>query len=461
MISAIAFSSVFIKLFGQDALPQTPPKALPPRVQDSQIPSKVGFPVGGSGTNFGPLTAQEAAKIALRLQPSIASAKGVVLTTQGKTDQTASAGNTQVITSAGHDSISSLSGGPATSAPTGSTPPGVSPTFPLSSALTVKQLVYDFNFTRNLVRQYKALSDVALANLDRTQQDVVNDVENSFYSYLNTRRLVDVSEKNLANRQRQLDLAATRLKNEIGVPADVVTAETSKSQAVLSLVVARDAELQAKVKLLQSMGVDPLTPIEVAESDERPNDVSNPDQLTDTGLKRRPEIRAAKMNVLAFAFGVRAAKATNLPAVFATAAVGTLGKDIPSSRGVASFGIGIQFSPFDGGQRRGAVKSASGQLATAKADLATAVLKVRSDVASAYVGLVSAEQRVSVADTEVANAREGVRIAEGRYFSGLGSFQDITTAQSLLLAALQDQTTVQTNLNLARVRLKYAIGTFQ
>jgi outer membrane protein len=407
------------------------------------------------------LTAQEAAKIALRLQPSIASAKGVVLTTQGKTDQTASAGNTQVITSAGHDSISSLSGGPATSAPTGSTPPGVSPTFPLSSALTVKQLVYDFNFTRNLVRQYKALSDVALANLDRTQQDVVNDVENSFYSYLNTRRLVDVSEKNLANRQRQLDLAATRLKNEIGVPADVVTAETSKSQAVLSLVVARDAELQAKVKLLQSMGVDPLTPIEVAESDERPNDVSNPDQLTDTGLKRRPEIRAAKMNVLAFAFGVRAAKATNLPAVFATAAVGTLGKDIPSSRGVASFGIGIQFSPFDGGQRRGAVKSASGQLATAKADLATAVLKVRSDVASAYVGLVSAEQRVSVADTEVANAREGVRIAEGRYFSGLGSFQDITTAQSLLLAALQDQTTVQTNLNLARVRLKYAIGTFQ
>jgi outer membrane protein len=446
MISAIAFSSVFIKLFGQDALPQTPPKALPPRVQDSQIPSKVGFPVGGSGTNFGPLTAQEAAKIALRLQPSIASAKGVVLTTQGKTDQTASAGNTQVITSAGHDSISSLSGGPATSAPTGSTPPGVSPTFPLSSALTVKQLVYDFNFTRNLVRQYKALSDVALANLDRTQQDVVNDVENSFYS---------------SNRQRQLDLAATRLKNEIGVPADVVTAETSKSQAVLSLVVARDAELQAKVKLLQSMGVDPLTPIEVAESDERPNDVSNPDQLTDTGLKRRPEIRAAKMNVLAFAFGVRAAKATNLPAVFATAAVGTLGKDIPSSRGVASFGIGIQFSPFDGGQRRGAVKSASGQLATAKADLATAVLKVRSDVASAYVGLVSAEQRVSVADTEVANAREGVRIAEGRYFSGLGSFQDITTAQSLLLAALQDQTTVQTNLNLARVRLKYAIGTFQ
>ena len=189
--------------------------------------------------------------------------------------------------------------------------------------------------------------------------------------------------------------------------------------------------------------------------------MTNPDQLTDAGLKRRPEIRAAKLNVMASTFGVSAAKATNLPVVFATAAAGTLGKDIPSSRGVASFGIGIQFSPFDGGQRRGAIKAASGQLATAQADLATIVLKVRSDVASAYVGLVSAEQRIAVAQAEVANAREGVRIAEGRYASGLGSFQDITTAQTLLLTALQDQTTVQTNLNLARVRLKYAIGAIQ
>ena len=86
------------------------------------------------------------------------------------------------------------------------------------------------------------------------------------------------------------------------------------------------------------------------------------------------------------------------------------------------------------------------------------MLKVKSDVAGAYLGLVSAEQRVTIAEAEVANAREGVRVAEGRYATGLGSFQDITTAQSLLVSALQDQTTVQTNLNLARVRLKYATG---
>lgn len=458
MIGLLSVSFALRHMVAQDNEPPTQLKAPPPRVQDPTPPGKVELPQSPDTKPLGRLTAKEAAKIALQVQPLIKSAKGLTTTAKGRVQQSGAGLNPQLVMSAGYDSLTSLSGGSATSAPTGTTPPGVSPTFAYSSALGVRQLVFDYNYTRNLVRQNEALSDAAMANLDRAQQDVVNDVETNFYGYLNARRLEEVSERNLENRQRQLDLANARLKNGVGQPVDVVTAETSKSQAVLALTIARDTALQARGKLLLSMGVDPTTSLEIDDAEEETVDASDPIKLTDEGLKRRPEVRVAQLNVMASVFGVSAAKSTNMPSIVATLATGTLGQDVSASKGTLSFGIGVQIPISDGGARRGAVKTASGQLATAQADLETITLKVKTDIASAYLGLMSAEQRVPIADAQVANAREAVRIAEGRYAAGLGSFQDITTAQGLLVTAQQDQTTTQTNLNLARVKLKYATG---
>ena len=355
-------------------------------------------------------------------------------------------------------SLSGSSPNVALQAPTGTTSPGVSPAYPISTALGARQLLFDFNQTRNVIRQSRALTDVALANLGRTQLGVVNNVETAFYNAVNAKRLVDVAEQNLANRQRQLDLANARLRNGIGVPVDVVSAESSKSQAVLTLQTAQDTELQARYVLLQSIGVDPMTPISVAAGDEAPFPRTDPRALVTRGLERRPEVRAAFSAVSASEYGLSAAKALNLPSIYFTAAAGTVGGSFGASRGVASIGLGLQFPLFDGGQRRGAVQAANGQIASAVADLKSASLLVRTDVTSAYVALLSAEARLPTAEAEVANAREGVRIAEGRYAEGLGLFQDITTAQSQLLTALQDRTNVQSTVNLARVRLRYSIG---
>ena len=76
----------------------------------------------------------------------------------------------------------------------------------------------------------------------------------------------------------------------------------------------------------------------------------------------------------------------------------------------------------------------------------------------AYLDARTAEQRVVAAGSEVVNAREGVRIATGRYQAGLGLFQDILTAQQALYTALTDQVTAQEALEAARVAFDRAIG---
>jgi outer membrane protein len=74
------------------------------------------------------------------------------------------------------------------------------------------------------------------------------------------------------------------------------------------------------------------------------------------------------------------------------------------------------------------------------------------------MALKSAEQRMSITDNEVYNSREDVRIAEGRYAAGIGLFQDITTAQALLLSSEMDQEAARNALDLARTQLRNATG---
>lgn len=442
--------------------PQTPPKAPPPKVQDAAIPPKVPLPPAPAQSEIpnAPLSVEEAARIALKLQPSLGDAQAAIQIQQGHTRQIGANLNPQLWVNGGVDRVESISGPttPSTELASGLGPLGANPLYTWSGGAAVRQLLYDFNQTRNMVRQSEALEGVATANLTRAQLDLIYSVKQAYYAYTNAERLVGVNEENVANRQRELDLATSRLSSGLGAPSDVVTAETSKSQAVLALTVARDEALQARVNLLQLMGVNPATPINVNDTPEKPIAYSNPRFLVESALRARPEVQAAVQELKASQFGLSAAKSLNLPAVYAAVAASDAGYDFPLKDNSLALAIGFEFPIDDGGVRAGAIQSARGQIRTAVSDLDSAMLSVRADVTAAYLGLASAEQRVAVVETEVANGREGVRVAEGRYAAGLGLFLDVITAQGLLLDALTDESTVRDNLDVARARLRHALG---
>jgi len=445
------------------AAQQQGPKAPPPRIKDSQVPPNVSLPGPTDPTASyvnAPLTADEAARIALKLQPNVKAAQGALLAAKGRVTQVGSGLNPQVGVYAGVDKINSLSG-------SGYNPPeeptaagilGLPPVFTYSSAIQARQLIFDFNQTRNLVKQNEELEAVAESNLVQVQKDLVYAVKGAFYNYANAEALVRVSEQDVDNRQRELDLANARLRHEIGLPSDVVVAESSKSQAIYALNVARDEAQQDREALLNLMGVDPNTPVVVATETEPTLSSDDQKGLTAEALKLRPEIREAEKNLSAAKYGLAGARALGFPTLYAQASVGAAGSNFPLTDNASSIGIGLSFNLLDGGARTGAIQTAQGQIQTATANLQNATLTVRNDVSGAYLALKSAEQRTGLADDEVTNATEGVRIAEGRYSAGLGLFQDVLTAQALLVSAQSDQANAVNALNQARTRLRHAIG---
>jgi outer membrane protein len=441
---------------------QTPPIA--PKTQETPLPPPVELPpppaVPPDVPNR-PLSADEAALIALHHQPTVTEAAASIFGARGRTQQVraglrptlgVTAGYSHVTTLATENGTSSGGGGTVTTGGGGVVVAGY------QGSGTVRQLLFDFNHTRDLVRESTALERAAVANLTRVQADLILQVKQAFYTLTQDQRLVGVNESNVRNQQDHLALAQARLRSGLGLPSDVVRAQTAVADAVLNLNIAHNNASLARVNLALLMGIDPRTPIQPADTGEPAAGSSDVNALVQTALTQRPDLLQAQATLQAAEHGVSAARTTNAPALTASIAASTRGANFPPGTDFLTVGANIVWNPFDGGLTAGRVREARANRDTAQAQLTGTQLTVTSDVSQAYLNLRTAEQRVVTADAEVANGQESVRLAEGRYRAGIGTFIDVTDAQAALLTAQTNRVNAQSAVDQARSALARAIG---
>jgi outer membrane protein len=441
---------------------QTPP--VQPKTQQTPLPPAIelpGPPAQPSDVPNRPLTADEAARIALRNQPAITEAAAGILGAQGRTQQARSAMLPSVGVNTTYTHVENISPrGSSTGNNNGGTFTGnrgfSSAGFQASAF--VSQLIYDFNHTRDMVAQAAAREQAAGANLTRVQADTVQQVKQAFYTYTQNQRLVTVNENNVRNQQDHLAQAQARLNSGLGLPSDVVRAQTAVAQAIQDLTVARNNASIARVNLALLMGIDPRTPVQTAEAGEPPIRIESVTELVETAGRQRPEVLQAQANLKAAQHGVSAAKTTNAPSLSADLGVSGRGNTLPPRNDSFTVGASIQWNPFDGGFTAGRVREAQAGVQTAQAQLTNTQLTVTAEVSRAYLDLRTAEQRVSTTEAEAANAEEALRLVQGRYRAGLGTFIDVIDAQAALLTARTNRVNAQTAVDQARAALSRAIG---
>lgn len=441
---------------------RTPPIA--PKVSETPLPAPVTLPpppVVAPDVPSGSLTPAEAVEIALRHQASVTAARGALNASRGRTQQ-ANAGLLPTLgLSLGYTQADTISGTGATSSGgssggTGTTSSTTSTGFQANA--TARQLLFDFQHTRNLARQARALERAAFSNLTKVQADLVLQVKQGFYGLAQSVRLVTVNEANLVNAHDHLALAKARLNAGLGLPSDVVRAETAVSDAALTLNLAQNASSLAGVTLASAMGIDVRTPLTAADSGEPSVEAEDVNALVETALRDRPEVQQAQANIDAALAALRAYRTNNAPSLGGTVGVAARDTNFFPHNDSLTVGATVQWNVFDAGATSGRTREAEGNVQTAQALVVTARQNAAVDVAQAYLNLRSAEQRVVTAEAEVANALEGVRLAEGRYRSGLGTFIEVTDAQSALLAAQTNKVNAQASVDIARATMAHAIG---
>ncbi|HOS44695.1 MAG TPA: TolC family protein, partial [Armatimonadota bacterium] len=309
----------------------------------------------------------------------------------------------------------------------------------------------------SLARQAGAQEESARAGFTRAQADLVLLVKQAFYGYAQQQRQVAVQEANLRNRRAHLAQARARVQAGIGLPIDVVRAETAVAEAVLGLNLAQTNAAVARVTLAQLLGLDPRTPLEIAEDAEPAPTTDDFAALQAQALARRPELSQAQATLRAADYAARAAHAANSPRVMGTVGMGLRGPSFPPSNETLTLGVALEWAAFDGGNLAGRLDEARAQQVAAQAQVATATLAVAASVSQAYLNATTAEQRILTADAQVANAGEAVRLAEGRYAAGLGTFLDVLDAQAALVTAQTNSINARSAVNQARAALAHAI----
>ncbi|HEY3378887.1 MAG TPA: TolC family protein [Armatimonadota bacterium] len=422
----------------------TPP--IMPRLVETPLPTPVTLPAtvqAPADLPNRPLTAAEAAVLALHHQPSITVAVAGVTAAQGRVQQAKSGAKPGVTLNAAYadDAISNGSS-----------------IYNFTASANARQLLYDYNRTRDLARQATALERSAHANLTRVQSDLVFQVKLAFYQYAQSLRAISVNEENVRTTGQHLALAQARVAAGVGLPADVVRAQTAVADAIFSLNLAQNASSVARVLLLQLMGIDPRTPITVAEGNEPSQADASFDTLLATALQQRPEIQQGQANLQAAQYGINIAKTTNAPVLVGTATYGLRNKSFPPTDDNLLLGVAVQWGVLDGGLTAGRVTEARANVQASQAVLASTQQAVAADVAQAYLNVKTAEQRVVTADAEVANAQESLRLVQGRYAAGLGIFLDIFDAQAALVTAETNRISAVSSVNQARAALAHALN---
>ncbi len=431
----------------------TPP--IQPKTTVPQTPPDVDVsPPPGLQPVNAPLTAQEAAQIALRYQPSVAialaqveQAKGLLITQQAAEFPTVEATQTYLR----QETIHGVTGG-NTSRALAANAQG------FSGGLVLNQLIFDFNHTRDLVKQNAAEVRSYQHSYSKAQIDAILLVKTAFYTFVQNEGLVKVQQANVDSAQASLDLAQASLNAGLGAPADVISARTTLANDIQALVQAKATATTSRISLCLDMGIDPRTPIVPSDATEPQEPSADVNVMVSQAIKDRPDMLASLELVKAAGYGVSAARTSNAPSFNLQVGLTNNGYSVPLTSDSLSAGLTVTWLFEDGGAAAGRVETAHGVADQAKANLQQTTLQVINDVTSAYVNVKSSEERVQVADTQVENAQKNVELAQGQYKAGVTPFVTVITAQAELEQAQSDQVTAVANLAQARATLTHALG---
>ena len=124
----------------------------------------------------------------------------------------------------------------------------------------------------------------------------------------------------------------------------------------------------------------------------------------------------------------------------------------------AEIGAQASWEPDFWGKFRRGIESADASLLSTLADYDNALVTLTADVATGYITIRTAEERIRIARENVGTQEESLKIAEARFKYGTVTQLDVEQARTSLLNTLASIPTLETQLRQARDSLSVLLG---
>ncbi len=309
-----------------------------------------------------------------------------------------------------------------------------------------------------IARMYREYTE---SGVQLAAAEVTYSAEVLFYDAILKRARLDVLQKALQANSYNLEIVEKKFSQGMVSEFEVLRARVEKNN-LLPGIIRAESEVELSRKRLKSfLGVDFDQPIELMETVDDTGFVSSLElsKLVDTAFSSRPEVIQAEYLSGITEKAIKVAKAEYWPSLAAVSAFDwqsqsdefTLNENVSKS---FTAGLVLSVPIFLGGARSGEVSLRRAEHSQAK--LAEKQLRddIRLEVEDAYRGLLQAKQALDIQQTNIAEAEEGLKIANLRYDSGVGTLLEVLSAQVALTNARTSQAEALFAFREARARLK-------
>ena len=313
-------------------------------------------------------------------------------------------------------------------------------------ALALGWLLFDFG-QRAALRD--AAAEISLAQnvlFNATHQKVIRDVTDQYYQYNTARMRSRLTKEMLGNQQQVEQAVLARQKAGVATTVELAVARQAVAQAKLRLVESQGLERNTWLSLLSALGLPPTTRMTIAEPASRTLPAGIDPLTTEViqnALTRRPDLVAGYAAVKAARAGVTAVEADFLPKVWlgAIAAHNRVTFDVvglpglsqsATSRGVL---LGVSLPLFDGGLRTARLKEARMRVENAQITLEQQQKNAVREIVAAESLLQTTLQSAQAAQELVRTTQTANDAALDAYKEGVGTVTlAIETASQLLVA---------------------------
>ncbi|WP_434301550.1 TolC family protein [Corallococcus exiguus] len=439
------------------ATPQAPAPATPvtpPAVQQSLTMSAAEGRV---------ITLADAEAAARQYQPSLRSAQASTDAAYARVDQSFSSFLPQVSANAGY-TLGTSNRAVIQNVPGSDTGVVSNSTRRFSGSIAANQLIYDFGKTSG---RYNASKETAGAQEDSQEQvlqDALRNVRTAYFNVLTQKALLGVARETLQSEEARLNQVNASVQVGSRPEIDLLQQRTAKANAQVALIRAQNAYATAKAQLNQAMGVETATDYTV--QDVTVAAITGEDEVLDALVKRaleaRPDVAARERQISAQESQVKVTKAGHLPSLSATGNLSDVGAN-PFNGATLSAQGGVQLSwaLFQGGLVNAQTREANANLRDLQAQKDALRQQVRLQVEQARLNVVATREALTAADEAQVNARERLRLAEGRYRAGVGNIIEVSDAQVAFTNAAAQQVQATYDLATSRAELARALGTVE
>lgn len=282
------------------------------------------------------------------------------------------------------------------------------------------------------INRAKEMNTAATHALERTDQEILFRVVQSYYGVLLAQKQLEVAGQSETTAKSIMDRSQVRYDAGMVVESDLLSAKVRLAAREQELIRARNNLSLARAQLNTAMGVASDSPYQPVDPlTEKTFPASTLAEIEQKALAERPDLKRIEAQQSAQALSVAIAKSSFGPRLNAFAGWELDNPTFLAGGGGNNWvgGLELQIDLFQGGAKKAALsreRAISEKIAALKQAASDAV---RLEVQQAYYDHDTSRQQIEVARTAVSQAQESLRINQNRYDGGLLTITDLLGAE--------------------------------